>query len=451
MCNFEAMERKGMPTSLGTERVWKLLMQYAVPSVIAMTASSLYNITDSIFIGQGVGALAISGLAISFPLMNLSAAIGTLVGAGAANLISLRLGQKDYNSANKILGNVVTLTTILGLAYTVVVLSFLKPILSFFGASNETLPYALEYMTIITIGNVVTHMYFGLNALVRSSGHPAKSMYATIFTVIINVILTPFFIYVLGMGIRGAAIATVLSQIILLVWQFRFFTDKNNFIRITKENLRVDKKIVKDTMAIGLAPFLMNAVSSVIVILINHTLVRYGGDLAVGAYGIMNRVAMLFGMVVMGLTMGMQPIAGYNYGAGLYKRVNIVLKQTILLGTAVMTAGFLLGEFFPATASSLFSNDKELLDITVPGMRIGFAAFPIIGMQMVSSNFFQSIGKPGKAIYMSLSRQVIFLIPAILILPQYFGIYGVWISFPVADTLAAVNSAILLTLHFKKG
>ncbi|OJV23035.1 MAG: MATE family efflux transporter [Bacteroidetes bacterium 41-46] len=445
------MERKGMPTSLGTERVWKLLMQYAVPSVIAMTASSLYNITDSIFIGQGVGALAISGLAISFPLMNLSAAIGTLVGAGAANLISLRLGQKDYNSANKILGNVVTLTTILGLAYTVVVLSFLKPILSFFGASNETLPYALEYMTIITIGNVVTHMYFGLNALVRSSGHPAKSMYATIFTVIINVILTPFFIYVLGMGIRGAAIATVLSQIILLVWQFRFFTDKNNFIRITKENLRVDKKIVKDTMAIGLAPFLMNAVSSVIVILINHTLVRYGGDLAVGAYGIMNRVAMLFGMVVMGLTMGMQPIAGYNYGAGLYKRVNIVLKQTILLGTAVMTAGFLLGEFFPATASSLFSNDKELLDITVPGMRIGFAAFPIIGMQMVSSNFFQSIGKPGKAIYMSLSRQVIFLIPAILILPQYFGIYGVWISFPVADTLAAVNSAILLTLHFKKG
>ena len=451
MCNFEAMERKGMPTSLGTERVWKLLMQYAVPSVIAMTASSLYNITDSIFIGQGVGALAISGLAISFPLMNLSAAIGTLVGAGAANLISLRLGQKDYNSANKILGNVVTLTTILGLAYTVVVLSFLKPILSFFGASNETLPYALEYMTIITIGNVVTHMYFGLNALVRSSGHPAKSMYATIFTVIINVILTPFFIYVLGMGIRGAAIATVLSQIILLVWQFRFFTDKNNFIRITKEYLRVDKKIVKDTMAIGLAPFLMNAVSSVIVILINHTLVRYGGDLAVGAYGIMNRVAMLFGMVVMGLTMGMQPIAGYNYGAGLYKRVNIVLKQTILLGTAVMTAGFLLGEFFPATASSLFSNDKELLDITVPGMRIGFAAFPIIGMQMVSSNFFQSIGKPGKAIYMSLSRQVIFLIPAILILPQYFGIYGVWISFPVADTLAAVNSAILLTLHFKKG
>lgn len=451
MCNFEAMERRGMPTSLGTERVWKLLMQYAVPSVIAMTASSLYNITDSIFIGQGVGALAISGLAISFPLMNLSAAIGTLVGAGAANLISLRLGQKDYKSANKILGNVVTLTTILGLAYTVVVLSFLKPVLSFFGASNETLPYALEYMTIITIGNVVTHMYFGLNALVRSSGHPAKSMYATIFTVIINVILTPLFIYGLGMGIRGAAIATVLSQIILLVWQFKFFTDKENFIRITKDNLKVDKKIVKDTMAIGLAPFLMNAVSSVIVILINHTLVKYGGDLAVGAYGIMNRIAMLFGMVVMGLTMGMQPIAGYNYGAGLYNRVNIVLKQTIFLGTAVMTAGFLLGEFLPMTASSLFTNDKELLDITVPGMRIGFAAFPIIGMQMVSSNFFQSIGKPGKAIYMSLSRQVIFLIPTILILPRYFGIYGVWISFPVADTLAAVNSAILLTLHFKKG
>jgi Na+-driven multidrug efflux pump len=252
------------------------------------------------------------------------------------------------------------------------------------------------------------------------------------------------------MGIRGAAIATVLSQIVLLVWQFRFFSNKQNFIHLKRENLKIDKKILKDTTAIGLAPFLMNAVSSLIVIMINHSLVRYGGDLAVGAYGIMNRIAMLFGMVVMGLTMGMQPIAGYNYGAGLFSRVNKVLKHTILLATGVITTGFLIGELIPREASSLFTTDKALLDLAVPGMRIAFAAFPIIGFQMVSSNFFQSIGKPGMAIYMSLSRQVIFLIPALLILPNYLGIYGVWLSFPVADTLAAVNSAFILTLHFKK-
>jgi putative MATE family efflux protein len=397
-----------------------------------------------------VGALAISGLAISFPLMNLSAAFGTLIGAGAANLLSLRLGQKDYGSANKILGNVVSLTTILGVAYTIVVMLFLDDILRFFGASSDTLPYAKEYMTIITLGNVITHMYFGLNALIRSSGNPAKSMYATIFTVAINAILTPIFIYGFDMGIRGAAIATVLSQIVLLVWQFRFFSNKQNFIHLKRENLKIDKKILKDTTAIGLAPFLMNAVSSLIVIMINHSLVRYGGDLAVGAYGIMNRIAMLFGMVVMGLTMGMQPIAGYNYGAGLFSRVNKVLKHTILLATGVITTGFLIGELIPREASSLFTTDKALLDLAVPGMRIAFAAFPIIGFQMVSSNFFQSIGKPGMAIYMSLSRQVIFLIPALLILPNYLGIYGVWLSFPVADTLAAVNSAFILTLHFKK-
>lgn len=305
-------------------------------------------------------------------------------------------------------------------------------------------------MLIITLGNVVTHMYFGLNALMRSSGFPAKSMYATIASVLINAVLTPIFIYGLDMGIRGAAVATVLSQIILLTWQVKFFSDKSNFLHFKREHLKIDSKIVKDTMSIGLAPFLMNAVSSVIVILINHALVKHGGDLAVGAYGIMNRIAMLFGMVVMGLNMGMQPIAGYNYGAGLYHRVNKVLKHTIVLATIVISIGFLIGELIPRQAAQLFTSDEKLLDLTVQGMRIAFAAFPIIGFQMVSSNFFQSIGKPGKAIYMSLSRQVIFLIPAVLILPNFFGIAGVWMSLPVADTLAAVNSAFLLAIHFKK-
>ena len=315
------METKGAPTVLGSERVWKLLLQYAIPSVIAMTASSLYNIIDSIFIGQGVGPLAISGLAITFPLMNLSAAFGSLVGAGAAALMSLRLGQKDYSSANAILGNVFTMNIIIGITYSIFVLSFLDPILYFFGASKDTISYAREYMIVISIGNVVTHMYFGLNALLRASGYPAKSMYTTILSVVINIILAPVFIYVAGWGIKGAALATVIAQTSMLIWQLKMFNNKQNFIHFQKGMFRLRKKIVKDSLSIGLAPFLMNAASCVIVIIINQNLIKYGGDLQVGAYGIINRVAALFVMIVLGLNMGMQPIAGYNYGARQTDRV----------------------------------------------------------------------------------------------------------------------------------
>ena len=287
-----------------------------------MTASSLYNITDSIFIGQGVGALAISALALTFPLMNLAAAFGTLVGVGASTLMSLRLGQKDYKSANNILGNVFVLNLIFGSAYTVVILLFLDPILYFFGASAETLPYAHDFMVIISLGNVITHMYFGLNAMLRATGNPQKSMYATIFSVIINVILAPTFIFGFGWGIRGAALATVMAQTSMLIWQIRLFSNKDNFIHLQKGSFRLKRKIVLDSLSIGMAPFLMNAVSSVIIIVINQGLIRHGGDLAVGAYGIINRVAFLFAMVVMGLNQGMQPIAGYNYGARQFDRVN---------------------------------------------------------------------------------------------------------------------------------
>lgn len=449
LLNLDIMETKGAPMALGSERVWKLLLQYAIPSVIAMTASSLYNIIDSIFIGQGVGPLAISGLAITFPLMNLSAAFGSLVGAGAAALMSLRLGQKDYSSANAILGNVFTMNVIIGLTYTVFVLSFLDPILYFFGASPDTIIYAREYMIVISIGNVVTHMYFGLNALLRSSGYPAKSMYTTILSVVINIILAPIFIYVAGWGIKGAALATVIAQTSMLIWQLRMFSNKKNFIHFQKGMFRLRKKIVKDALSIGLAPFLMNAASCVIVIIINQGLIRYGGDLQVGAYGIINRVAALFVMIVLGLNMGMQPIAGYNYGAKQTERVNKVLKQTIILATSVMIVGFLIGELFPRAVASVFTTDKELIELVIPGMRIVFIFFPIIGFQMVASNFFQSIGIPGKAIFMSLSRQVLFLLPSLLILPGFFGVNGVWYSLPVADILASIITAYLLFQHYR--
>jgi putative MATE family efflux protein len=444
------MEQKGSPLALGTDKVWHLLLQYAIPSIIAMTASSLYNIIDSIFIGQGVGALAISGLAITFPLMNLSAAFGSLVGVGASTLMSLRLGQKDYSNANHILGNVFVLNLIFGIAYSIVVLLLLDPILTFFGASSETIPYAHEYMVVITLGNVITHMYFGLNALLRATGNPQKSMYATIFSVIINIILAPLFIYRFGWGIRGAALATVIAQTSMLAWQIKLFFNKKSFIHFQRGIFKLKRKIVIDSLSIGLAPFLMNAAACVIVIIINQGLIKYGGDLDVGAYGVINRVASLFVMIVMGLNMGMQPIAGYNFGARQTGRVNQVLKYTLILASGIMTIGFLICEFIPHAVASIFTIDKTLIDKAVPGLRIVFIMFPIIGFQMVTGNFFQSIGKPGKAIFMSLSRQVLFLLPCLLILPHFFGVKGVWFSLPIADMLSCIIAAYMLMEHYRK-
>jgi len=444
------MEQNKSTTALGTENIWRLLLQYAIPSVIAMTATSLYNITDSVFIGQGVGALAISGLAITFPLMNLGAAFGSLVGVGASTLMSLRLGQKDYKTANRILGNVFVLNIILGIVYSVIVLSFLDPILYFFGASEDTLPYAHDYMVIISLGNLVTHMYLGLNALLRAIGEPKKAMTTTILSVIINAILTPIFIYGLNLGIRGAAIATVLSQTSMLLWQIKIFSNKNSLVHLKKNTFSLKRKIVLDSLAIGVSPFSMNVAASVIVIIINQSLSRHGGDLAVGAFGIINRLMFLFAMVVMGLNQGMQPIAGYNYGAQQTDRVTKVLTHTILLATGVMSIGFLVGELFPHAVASIFTRDKDLIDIAAIGIRTVFITGPIVGFQMVTSNFFQSIGKPGKAIYLSLTRQVLFLLPALLILPSFFGVKGVWMSMPTADLLASLNAGYLLYLEYKK-
>ena len=441
---------KGSPTELGTEKVWLLLLQYAIPSVIAMTASSLYNITDSIFIGHGVGALAISGLAITFPLMNLAAAFGSLVGVGAATLISLRLGQKDYSSANSILGNVFVLNLIFGISYSIVVLFFLDPILFFFGASSGTIQYAREYMQIITLGNVITHMYFGLNAMLRATGNPKKSMYATISSVIINAILASLFIFGFGWGIRGAAFATIIAQASMLVWQIKLFSNKRNFIHFQKGIFSLKRKIVIDSLSIGMAPFLMNTASCVIVILINKGLIKYGGDLEVGAYGIINRVAFLFAMIVMGLNQGMQPVAGYNFGAKQIDRVNEILRYTIILATGVMTVGFLLSEFFPYVIASIFTRDQNLIELVVPALRIVFIFFPIVGFQMVTSNFFQSIGMARKAIIMSLSRQVLILLPCLIILPQFFGVKGVWYSLPTADILSSIVAACMLISQYRK-
>ena len=438
------------PTALGTEKIGKLLMQYAIPAIIAMTASSLYNMVDSIFIGHGVGAMAISGLALTFPLMNLAAAFGSLVGVGAATLISVKLGQKDYDTAQRVLGNVFVLNLIIGISFTLVVLPFLDPILYFFGGSDETVKYAREFMQVILLGNVVTHLYLGLNAVLRASGHPQKAMVATITTVLINVLLAPLFIFVFDWGIRGAATATVCAQLIALVWQLHLFCRKDELIRLKKGIFRLKRKIVLDSLAIGMSPFLMNMASCFIVILINQGLKEHGGDLAIGAFGIVNRIVFVFIMIVLGLNQGMQPIAGYNFGAKLYSRVTEVLKVTICCATVVTTIGFLIGMFIPEIVSSIFTSDVELISIASKGFRVVVFFYPIVGFQMVASNFFQSIGMASKAIFLSLTRQMLFLVPCLLILPHYYGQMGVWASMPVADLAVSLISGGMLWWQFRQ-
>jgi len=447
---------KGAAAELGTQRIRKLLVQYAVPAIIAMTASSLYNMVDSIFIGLGVGPMAISGLALTFPLMNLAAAFGSLVGVGAATLISLRLGQKDYASAQYILGNVVALNLIIGVGFGFVTLLFLDPILYFFGASEATIGYARDYMSIILAGNVVTHMYLGLNSVLRSAGHPRRSMYATINTVVINTLLDPLFIYGFGWGIRGAAIATVLAQLVSLVWQFRLLSDRSELLHFHRGIYRLRRRIVREIVSIGMSPFLMNVTACIIVILINKGLKEHGGDLMIGAYGIVNRLGFFFVMIVMGLNQGMQPIAGYNFGARQYERLMRVLKLTIVGATCVTTFGFLLGELFPRWAVAVFTTDDELIRLSAEGMRIVFFCFPIIGFQMVTTNFFQSIGMAPKAIFLSLSRQLLFLLPGLLLLPRIFaglgydGSWGVWCSMPLSDFLASLVAAFMLVRELRR-
>ena len=438
------------PTALGTENIGKLLMQYAVPAIIAMTASSLYNMVDSIFIGHGVGTMAISGLALTFPLMNLAAAFGSLVGVGAATLISVKLGQKDYDTAQRVLGNVFVLNILLGVAFTVIVMAFLDPILYFFGGSDETVGYARDYMYIILLGNTITHLYLGLNAVLRSSGHPQKAMYATIATVIINTILDPVFIYGFGWGIRGAAMATIVAQIISLMWQLWIFSSKEELLHFHRGIFRLKRKIVFDSLAIGMSPFLMNMAACFIVILINQGLKKYGGDLAIGAFGIVNRLVFIIVMIVMGLNQGMQPIAGYNFGAKQYERVTKTLKLTIIYATGVTTFGFIIGMLFSDTVVGIFTSDAELIELSAKGLRIVVMFFPIIGFQMVTANFFQSIGMASKAIFLSLTRQMVVLLPCLLILPRFFGAAGVWYSMPISDLLASLIAGTMLVWQFRK-
>lgn len=444
------MDNKKATLELGTKPVGKLLAQYALPAIIAMTAASLYNIIDRVFIGQVVGPMAISGLAITFPFMNLAAAFGAAVGVGASTTISVKLGQKDYESAENILGNTITLNLIVGLAFGGICLLFLDPILRFFGASDATLPYARDFMQVILAGNVFSHMYFGMNAVLRAASKPQMAMLATIFTVGMNILLDVVFILWWHWGIKGAAFATVISQVLALCWQMKLFTNKSELLHLKRGIYKLKSNLVRNIISIGISPFLMNACACVIVIFINNQLVRFGGDMAVGAYGIANSIAMIFVMFVIGLNQGMQPIAGYNYGAQQYDRMMRVVKLSIITAVCIMLTGWSLAMFAPYHCARMFTTDPELIKGSIKAIHIIMMMFPLIGSQMVITNFFQCIGKVKISIFLSLSRQLLFLLPLLAMLPNFYGINGVWASMPTSDFIAVVVAVTIMLVFLRR-
>lgn len=442
--------KENNPHILGEAPIGKLLVEYSIPAIIGMTLTSLYNIIDSIFIGHGVGALAISGLAITFPLMNLLVAFCTLVGVGGATLSSIRLGQKDKKGAEDILGNVAILCVINAIFYGGLAFIFLEPILFFFGASEATLPYARDFMQVILLGSPISYVMIGLNNIMRATGYPKKAMLSSMLTVGCNIILAPIFIFVLNWGIRGAALATISSQFIGMLWVLYHFYSPKTYIRFQRHSMRLKQHIIANIFAIGMSPFVMNVCACCIVIFINNRLLNYGGDMAIGAFGILNRIQMLFVMIVMGITMGMQPITGYNYGAQHFDRVKRTLKLGITTGCIITTLGFIIGELFPGIFVGMFTDNHELTDEATLALRIGILSFPVVGAQIVITQFFQSIGKARISIFLSLSRQLLFLLPGLAFLPPFYGVEGVWFSMPLSDALAFAVAALMLAYHYKK-
>ena len=438
----------GVPVELGTEKIRKLLLQYAVPSIIAMSCSSLYNLVDSIFIGQFAGGYALAGLALTFPLMNLGTAFSSMIAVGASANIGIFLGKKDYPMAQKVLGNVVTLNFIIGILYMVGVLAFLDPILYFFGASENTIAPAREYMQVILGGNIISHTYFALNAVLRATGLPRKAMNASIYTVVINAVLDPLFIWL--WGIRGAAMATIIAQCISLAWVIYVLCDRNHVVHFQKGGYKLHKWIVKRIISVGMSPFFMNSTACLVVIVFNQGLKQYGGDMAIAAYGIVHKLTFLFIMVVMGLNQGMQPIASYNFGAKLYARLKETVTLTAICAIAVTSTGFIICEMFPRTLVMMFTSDENLIEVAAKGLRISFMFYPIVGFQMVTSNFFRSIGYAGTSIFLSLTRQLLFLLPLMYILPHFFGLGGIWASMPAADLISCIVSASMMVYHLRR-
>lgn len=461
---------------MGTDSIGKLLARYAIPAIIAMASSSLYHIIDSVFIGHGVGGAAISGMAVTLPIMNIASAFGAMVGVGAAARISIRLGEGNKRAAEHILGNAVLLNLTLGVSIMLIFLLFLDPILVFFSGGNasaETLDYARRFMRIIMFGNIITHLYLGLNEQLRASGYPRKAMYVMLTSIALCTILNPLFIFVFKWGIEGSAWATVIAQSVCLIIQIRHYTSPSSFLRFKRSSFRFNRKIVGAILSIGMAPFILNVCASLVTRFMNTALLTYGGhgaydvisaasfdgnvgDVYVGAYGIMNRVILLFIMMSQGFNQGMQPIVGYNYGAKQYGRVITTLKYTIICATTVTTIAFLIGFFFPHEVAAAFvdssrsATDRAMVEVVAQGLGIAMLVFPFVGFQIVAGSFFQYIGRAPLAMFLSATRQLLFLLPMLLILPKKYGAIGAWASMPIADTCAILVAGTLLFFQVRK-
>ncbi len=428
----------------------RLLWYYSMPSIVGALINALYNVVDRIFIGQGVGALAISGMTLTFPIMNILGAFGILVGQGTAAYTSILLGKKKHEKVRRILPNAIYMTLFLYILIALSMMLFLEPILKIFGGSEATIPYAKEYLQILIPGNILLNISFSFNNIIRAAGHPIRAMYTLLIGAAINVILDPIFIFWFGLGIRGAAIATLISMFISGCWVMNFFFKKENLLSFQQSDYQLDLSLCKKCLIIGLSPFLINICTSFVNILMNHTLFKYGGDLAIGAFGIITSYTTLIVMAIIGLSQGAQPIIGYNYGAGKYDRVRQTLKLSAIVATIITTIGSLFALLFPNTVAHCFTSDPELINITVNGITIYISIFFIVGFHIVATNYFQNIGYSTISIILSLSRQILILIPFILIYPPLFQLNGAWMAQPTSNIFSAVIAAIFLWHHLKK-
>ena len=437
---------------LGESNVFSLLMKFSIPAMVGMVVNALYNVVDRIFVGQGVGSLAIAGITVGFPMFAIILAFGMLIGLGGAALISIRLGEQKHDDAEVILFNGVIILVSIGVVITILGLTFLDPLLKLFGASKDVLPYAKDYMRIIIWGSMFQFVGFGLNHYIRAEGNPKIAMYSMLIGALLNTALDPLFIFVFDMGVKGAAIATIISQAVSAIWVLSYFIYGKSSLKFRRKNFRIQKAIVSKILIIGSAPFAMQIASSFLNIILNNSLKYYGGDIAISAMGVIMSVSMLVMMPIFGINQGVQPIIGYNYGAHNYDRVKEALKLAILFATIIVSVGFVIIQLFSTQLIQLFNKeDIALVEVGSKGLRTYMFMLPIIGFQIISANYFQATGKPKHAMFLSLSRQVLLLIPAILILPRLFdlGLRGLWLAGPVADVGASLLTGILLFRELK--
>lgn len=431
------------------ESISRLLYKYSLPAIVGIMVNAIYNIVDRIFIGQGVGPLAISGLAITFPIVILQGAFGMLIGIGASTRISIAIGQKDKEKADKIIGNSVILSFFFSLLFIAGVSFWMDEILRLFGGTDNTIPFAREYMEIMVPGSLFTTLTYSFNNMMRSSGYPTKAMLVLLTGAVMNTLLAPLFIFVFHWGIRGAAIATVLSMMTTAVMVMHHYFSESSYLRFRRQHMKLDMDIVKHILSIGMSPFLMNVAACLVNVILNNALLKHGGELAIGANGVINSLAVLVVMGVIGFCQGMQPIIGYNFGAGNRERMKQTLMMTIRIASIVSLIGFTLAMLLPRQIALAFTTDTQLIDLSVLGLRTTLIFMPVIGFQIVTSSFFQSIGMVKVSIFLSLSRQVLFLIPMILILPNYFGLRGVWMATPFADFISATLTLVMLYYNRK--